>query len=99
MEQMPNIYSLQLGWQEMTMVAFVVLLLVLLGVLLSLYHRVVHIRNHTAGGTDFRLKRRIEQFSSKQLDTLLQQKRHGTVKQKASPLAKKAIISIFALAG
>lgn len=81
------------------MVAFVVLLLVLLGVLLSLYHRVVHIRNHTAGGTDFRLKRRIEQFSSKQLDTLLQQKRHGTVKQKASPLAKKAIISIFALAG
>jgi len=99
MEQMPNIYSLQLGWQEMTMVAFVVLLLVLLGVLLSLYHRVVHIRNHTAGGTDFRLKRRIEQFSSKQLDTLLQQKRHGTVKHKASPLAKKAIISIFALAG
>lgn len=99
MEQMPNIYSLQLGWQEMTIVAFVVLLLVLLGVLLSLYHRVVHIRNHTAGGTDFRLKRRIEQFSSKQLDTLLQQKRHGTVKQKASPLAKKAIISIFALAG
>lgn len=96
---MPNIYSLQLGWQEMTMVAFVVLLLVLLGVLLSLYHRVVHIRNHTAGGTDFRLKRRIEQFSSKQLDTLLQQKRHGTVKQKASPLAKKAIMSIFALAG
>ncbi|PPL01317.1 cbb3-type cytochrome c oxidase subunit I [Parapedobacter indicus] len=97
MEQMPNIYSLQLGWQEMTMVAFVVLLLVLLGVLLSLYHRVVHIRNNTGGGTDFRLKRHVEQFSSEQLEMLLQQKRRGTVKQKASPLSKKAVMFIAGL--
>lgn len=98
MEQAPTIYSLQLGWQEMTMAAFVVLLLVLLGVLLSLYHRVVHIRNNTHGGTDLRIKRHVEQLNSEQLNTLLQRKRQGTVKQEVSSASKKVIISIVALA-
>jgi len=75
MEEVSNIYSLQLGWQEVIMVSFIALLLTLLGVLLSLYHRVLNIRNTTYGGPDLRIKRHIEQLSSEQLDTLLQYKK------------------------
>ncbi len=97
MEQMPNIYSLQLGWQEMAMIAFVVMLLVLLGVLLSLYHRVVHIRNMTHGGPNMRIKRHIEQLSTEQLHTVLQHKKRATTKRKASSAPKKILLAILAL--
>jgi len=84
MEQMHNIYSLQLGWQEMAMVAFVVMLLLLLGVLLSLYHRVVSMRNMTHGGPSVRIKRHIDQLSTEQLDAVLRHKKRTTTKRKAT---------------
>ena len=86
MKQLPNIYSLHLGLSELTMVAFVVVLLVLLGALLSLYHHIVRIRNSTHGGKGFRIKRHMEQFNSEQLDTLLQHKNF-----------KKTLVAVLAL--
>ena len=97
MEEVSNIYSLQLGWQEVIMVSFIALLLTLLGVLLSLYHRVLNIRNTTYGGPDLRIKRHIEQLSSEQLDTLLQYKKYRIAKRKVSSVSKKAVMSIVAL--
>lgn len=96
MEQVPNIYSLQLGWQEIAMVAFVVILLLLLGVLLSLYHRVVYMRNMTQGGPNMRIKRHIEQLSTEQLNALLHHKKQAMRKRKASLTTKKTIVSILA---
>src|SRR5690606_4921323 len=86
MEQLPNIYSLHLGLPELTMVTFVVVLLVLLGALLSLYHHIVRIRNGTHGGKGLRIKRHMEQFNSEQLGTLLQHKKF-----------KKTLLSVLAL--
>lgn len=95
--QAPNIYSLQLGWSELAMGALVVMLLVLLGVLLSLYRRVAAIRNSIQGGFDNRIRRQLSQLNGRQLDTVLQHKKQGGQKRGTPAASGKAVLLIMAL--
>lgn len=96
--QSPNIYSLQLGWQEIALATFVVALLVLLMVLLSLYHKVADIHNSTHGGAKEQVKHQLDQLNSEQLEALLQYKKRSIPKRKGSPVSKKMMLAIAAFA-
>ncbi len=95
--QAPNVYTWRIGWQEVGMAACIATVLILLGVLLSLYHHVVHIRTDTSGGPSTRIKRRIEQFNSEQLGRLLHHKERRRSGTEARTATGKLLGSVIAL--
>lgn len=93
--QTPNIYAWRIGWHEVVMTVCIVALLVLLGLLLSLYHQVVRIRSNTSSGPNARIKRFIAQLDSEQLASLLNYKQQQSTE--IQPATKKALGSMIAL--
>jgi len=70
MNTLPNIYSLRIGWPELIMLALFFVLIVLLAVLLSLHHRLLHLQKDSTERLS-KIKHHLEQLADDRLESLL----------------------------
>ena len=91
MAQSPNIYTLRLGWQEVVLIVFMMVMLVLLGASLSLYHHISQLAREGEDGTRMRIASNMYKFNGEQLAMLLRYKKKKGLTAGMKETVKKSL--------